>query len=258
MIHSGLVSITFRALPAKEIIEMASAAGLAGIEWGGDIHVPHGDVGTAGKIGQATRQAGLAVAAYGSYYRVGHDEPAPFETVVETTVALEAPLIRVWAGKQGSAQSDRAYRDRVVAESQRIADVAAAKGLSLAYEFHNNTLTDTAASAGKLVSDVGRENVRCYWQARVGAPVQDCLNDVKALAPVLANVHVFAWSVGVESPERMTLQEGADAWRTYLPTIAAAAGDRFAMLEFVKDDSPKSLAADAKALNTLVAEVNGE
>ena len=41
MIESGLVSITFRKLTVEKIIELVKEAGLQGIEWGGDVHVPH-------------------------------------------------------------------------------------------------------------------------------------------------------------------------------------------------------------------------
>jgi hypothetical protein len=44
MIRTGLVSVTFRQLSAEEIIKLVVCAGLEGIEWGGDIHVPHGDL----------------------------------------------------------------------------------------------------------------------------------------------------------------------------------------------------------------------
>ena len=44
IIKSGLVSITFRELNPLEIIRLVSKAGLDGIEWGGDVHVPHGDI----------------------------------------------------------------------------------------------------------------------------------------------------------------------------------------------------------------------
>ena len=132
MIRSALVSITFRKLSPAEIIGLVKQAGLDGIEWGGDVHVPHGDVARAGEVRRMTEDAGLQVSAYGSYYRVGHEEPCPFEQIVETAVALGAPDIRVWAGKQGSEASDAAYRNLVVDTSRRIADLGAyiaSKGL---------------------------------------------------------------------------------------------------------------------------------
>ena len=49
----GLLSVTFRSLPYQRIIELAVKAGLDGIEWGGDEHVPPGNLKLAQEIGQA-------------------------------------------------------------------------------------------------------------------------------------------------------------------------------------------------------------
>lgn len=68
-LKSGLVSVTFRNLAIKEIVKIVVEAGLDGIEWGGDIHVPHGDLQVAKQTMRMTEDAGLTVTAYGSYYR---------------------------------------------------------------------------------------------------------------------------------------------------------------------------------------------
>ena len=47
MLTGGLVSITFRDLEANEIIDLVKKSGLTAIEWGGDVHVPHGDFNRA-------------------------------------------------------------------------------------------------------------------------------------------------------------------------------------------------------------------
>ena len=41
---TGLVSVTFRDKTPAEIVSEVKKAGLDAIEWGGDVHVPHGDV----------------------------------------------------------------------------------------------------------------------------------------------------------------------------------------------------------------------
>jgi len=74
MIHPGLVSVTFRHLSAKNVVDLAVQAGLTGIEWGGDKHVPHGDLKIAKQVREYSIKAGLEVTAYGSYYRVGSSE----------------------------------------------------------------------------------------------------------------------------------------------------------------------------------------
>ena len=70
MLIPGLVSVTFRQLAPREIVQLAAAAGLRGIEWGGDIHVPHGDLQAARAVRDITAAAGLQVLAYGSYFRL--------------------------------------------------------------------------------------------------------------------------------------------------------------------------------------------
>ncbi|HUU58624.1 MAG TPA: TIM barrel protein [Phycisphaerae bacterium] len=244
MIRSGLVSITFRKLSAEEIVALVREAGLEGIEWGGDVHVPHGDLDRAREVRRMTEDAALTVAAYGSYYRVGHEEPVPFEEVLTTAVALGAPLIRVWAGEQGSDQADAAYRELVVRDSRRIADAAAREGIAVAYECHANSLTDTTASACALLESVAHDNVRTYWQPTVGASVETCLEGIDALRDRLANVHVFHW----EAWDRRPLAEGQDPWRGYLEKIASTGREHFAMLEFVADDCPAAFRRDAATL----------
>jgi hypothetical protein len=86
---------------------------LGAIEWGGDVHVPPGDLARAREICHITRDAGLSVVAYGSYLRLGENDQPDFCAVVETTRELGAPAVRVWAGKRGSAGADEAYRRRV-------------------------------------------------------------------------------------------------------------------------------------------------
>jgi hypothetical protein len=67
----GLVSITYRKLTPAEIIPLVRDAGLSCIEWGSDIHVPQTDLANARRVGEMTREAGLTVSSYGSYYRLG-------------------------------------------------------------------------------------------------------------------------------------------------------------------------------------------
>src|SRR5512137_1553394 len=112
MIKPGLLSITFRKHSPADIIALVRQAQLTSIEWGGDVHVPHGDLARAGEVARQTTDAGLQVSAYGSYYRLGQSETAglPFEKVLETAVALGAPTIRVWAGTVGSQQADAQQR----------------------------------------------------------------------------------------------------------------------------------------------------
>lgn len=253
-IRTGLVSITFRKLAPSEIVELVSRSGLEGIEWGGDIHVPHGQVQRAREVCRMTAQAGLQVAAYGSYYRVGvsESEGLRFEVVLETALALGAPTVRVWAGNRGSAEADAVWWSTVVEESRRIADLAQAAGLTISYEFHSKTLTDTNASALRLLREVGHPGVRSYWQPPVGGSEEYCLEGLRGVSCCLSNVHVFHWVLGEQGTDRRVLAEGASPWAQYLVAVGAVPGEHYAMIEFVRGDAPAQFLADAETLKTWV------
>lgn len=253
----GLVSITFRGLPPREIVDLVQRAQLAGIEWGGDVHVPHGDVMRAREVGAMTRDAGLAVAAYGSYYRAGESEGEglEFARVLETAVTLGAPLIRVWAGNRGSADADKACRDRVAEDARRVGAAAAAAGARVAFEFHSGTLTDTTGSAVELMAATAEAGLLTYWQPPVGWTHADCLDSLTRLSPHLAHLHVFHW---LHTGERRPLAEGAGPWLSYLRAAVAArgGGPRWALLEYVRDNNPAQLAEDAAALTEWAVQVD--
>jgi sugar phosphate isomerase/epimerase len=253
MIHSGLVSITFRQLSPREIVDLVVRAGLAGVEWGGDIHVPHGDLQRAREVRRMTQDAGLQVAAYGSYYRVEQDDSASFEPVLATAVELGAPVVRVWAGTRGSFEADAAYRAEVVALSRCIADMSAEECVAVAYEFHDGTLTDTNESARNLLEAVAHANVKSYWQPPRGSEVAYNLDGLDAILPWLLHAHVFSWGA---AGERLPLAEGEAGWMQYLRKIASSGRDHFAMLEFVQDDAPESFVRDAATLKQWLALVD--
>ena len=229
---AGLVSVTFRQLTPAEIVSLAVDAGLAAVEWGGDVHVPVGDLRTARDVAARSADSGLAVEAYGSYYRADGD----FRPVLETALALEAPRIRVWAGAKGSAEEpDRAA---VVEDLREVAALANGDGVEIAVEYHANTLTDTIGSALALFEDVPA--LKPYWQPPIGSTVEDALAAVPALDPVA--VHVFSWA---DDGTRLPLAARESLWR---PVLAALPPDRHALLEFVRDDSPEAFREDAATL----------
>jgi sugar phosphate isomerase/epimerase len=252
MLRSGLVSITFRSLSAAEVLRLAAEAGLEGIEWGGDVHVPHGDIAAARGVRRLTQNAGLAVAAYGSYWRAGEAEAGPVEAVLDTAAELATPLVRVWAGKRGSAQADDAYRAAVVADCRRAAELAAVRGQTVVCEWHGGTLTDTPASALELLRAVGHASFRTYWQPPRCTSAEACLAGLTAARKHLAGLHVFSWHL--RTAERMALDEAELPWRRYL-SLAAGAGDMFALLEFVRNDDPQAFLRDAATLKRWLAAV---
>ena len=265
MIHSGLVSVTFRQLTPAQIVSLVQQAGLEGVEWGGDVHVPHGLLPQAREVRRITEDAGLRVAAYGSYYRTWPVEPVPFETVLETALALGAPLVRIWAGKLASPLADPTYRARLSEQAARAAELARAAGLTVAFEYHRSTLTDTLASTLDLLQQANQPPsppkvpvLGSYWQPPLGSSLEDNLQALSALRPYLRHLHVFHWQPDPRQPEqaqRRPLVEGQPAWLPYLQQVAALPGERFALLEFVENDDPQAFLRDAATLQAWLTAV---
>ena len=250
MLHSALCSITFRDLPVEEIISLCKDAGIQGIEWGGDVHVPHGEVEIAREVGEKTRAAGLGISAYGSYYR-GEEDDLPFAKVLASAKGLGATLIRVWAGRKSSEDSSPEDRKTLATAIREAVLLADAEGITVALEYHGNTLTDIQESAHQFLREVGTDKLKLFWQPRTRGQFENDIPELKAVLPHLANVHCFHWGANGWK-DRFPLQDGVKDWAAYLEYIRQAEGDRYITLEFVKDNDPEQFRADANTLNDLI------
>jgi 3-dehydroshikimate dehydratase len=250
----GLVSITFRQLLTDEIIARCSESGLRAIEWGGDVHVPSGDTETAKRVADATCEAGLSVSAYGSYFRLGASSSTAlaFSTVLETAVALGAPVIRVWAGNRASSEADSDWRRTVAADALLCANLAAEHGIAIAYEFHGGTLTDTLESALALLVATDHPFIRTLWQPPIGSEMADNLTALRMLAPRLAGIHAFNWGPMGWS-DRRPLVEARTLWQTYIGELRTLGFRGDVMLEFVPGDDPEILTHEAAELHFLLS-----
>jgi sugar phosphate isomerase/epimerase len=239
---TGLTSITFRQLDVEQIIALAKTAGVDGIEWGGDIHVPPNETGPW--VREKTAEAGLAVLSYGSYFRLcaGGD----FAPVLAAAASLGAPLIRVWAGDRGSAAAEDDYYRRAAEDLRDICSRSADQGIKIGLEYHRKTLTDTAESAEKLLSLANMKNLSVYWQPNPDLPLSDHGREIRRLLPWISQIHVFYWKPG---NVRCPLAEGVEAWREYIGLLGR---DRNYIVEFVLEDRAEQFLADAETLRTLL------
>jgi len=253
-IRSGLVSITFRTLSREQIVIATVDAGLEAIEWGGDVHCPHGDFVASREARRLCDEHGIFVSAYGSYYRVGQpesDKNPSFTAVLDSARELGARAIRVWAGGKGSTDASTEDRRQVVDDLVRICELAARQNVTIDLEYHGGTLTDTPQSTVQLLTDARRPNLRTYWQPRHGKSVDEGMRELSLLKPWLGNLHVFHW--WPDPATRHPLREGVDRWAHYLKWIGGS-DDRFASLEFVRNDDLAQLHADAQSLRELIAQ----
>jgi len=250
-IRTGLVSISFRSETPESLIKKVSAAGQQGLEWGGDVHVPHGDTARAEQVAGWTRDAGLEVAAYGSYYRLAETEDNPeFAAVLDSALALGTDTIRVWPGRRGSADADDAYRTLVKEDARRICSLAEPHGIRVAFEYHGGTLTDSIPSSVELMEALDIGNLDTLWQPPNGQPEEVCESSLRSVLSRVSNVHVFHWGSGWK--ERFALQDGVERWTRYFQILAEDPKDRWALLEFAKDDSLAQYHEDAQVLNGMV------
>ena len=253
MIRPGLCSVTFRDHSPAAVVELAAAAGLEAVEWGGDVHVPPGDAERAAEVRALTEQAGLAVASFGSYLRFDaaeeDEDPRQVEAVLTAARALGAPRIRVWAGSQGSAETSPADRALIVRRLARAAERAAEHGIELGLEFHGGTLTDEIGSTLRLLDEVRRTNVLTDWPPHQDMPVEPALDTRRRARPRTSTIHVFSWWPG---HERLPLAERSDLWEPAFAILAANGVDHDALLEFVPGDDPALLPREADTLRTLI------
>ncbi len=250
MLQGGLVSVTFRRLSVADVVALLAKSRLRGIEWGGDVHVPHGDLRRAREVRSMSASEGLLICSYGSYYRAGESEAEglSFRAVLDSAKELGAPVIRIWAGKRGSSDANGDYRRIVAEDSLRIAGMAGREGIKVAFELHGNTLTDTRESATRLLKDANHENLFCYWQPQPQVPHEQRLEMLRDIGRKLSHIHAYHWLMESGKLARYPLAGGETEWSDYLAAAASIPGDRFVLLEFVENDSPDNFLRDAATL----------
>lgn len=258
MLKTGLVSVSFRKLSPETIIDMVKKAGLYGIEWGGDIHVPAGDIACAKSVSSQMKAAGLETLAYGSYYYLGANEDykTEFQKVIDSATALKAPVIRIWGGKKVSSVLTVEERAALVQETKELCDMLKGTGIDLAFEFHNNTITDTAESAVRLMNEVNRDNLYLYYQpnrhnvALGEAALSHCLKELNMVMPYLYHVHAYHFNA---QNEKCLLEDGYSDFVEYIRAIHSAGKTPAVMIEFCLNDSVENFYRDAKTIQKIAA-----
>lgn len=243
--RSGIISVTFRPKSPSEIVSLSKKADLDSIIWGGDVHVPHGDLAAAQKAAELCRNAGIDTSVYGSYYKLSGEG---FENVIKTAEELGSDVIRIWAGTKGSTDVSEEDRDKITRQLVKDAALASSHGLGLAFEYHGGTLTDNADSALRLVSEAGLSNVRLHWQPNQYRDFDFNVTALKKVAELVDAVHVFAW-VG---DGRYPLSTQEREWRTYFDILRCNSKCSLAALEFVPNETEDELMRDAELLHRML------
>lgn len=247
----GLVSVSFRQLSYNEIINTTLQSGLQAIEWGGDIHVPAGNIELAKTVGNETAKRGIIIPEYGSYYTLGSKDTDKSDASVDSARALGTSTIRIWASNKNRASLTKEEYISAVEDAQRLCRENS--DINFCLECHNGTITEEYHDTLNYLKDVGCDNLQMFWQPNQFRDHEYNISSLEALLPYIRSAHVFAWEKNLRFP----LASHENRWRDYLSVLKNSPSDKvFLMLEFMHDNSPLSLPDTAKTLNNLIAKFN--
>ena len=240
----AFTTVTFRNKNIPEIVDVAVKNGVKFIEWGADVHAK--SESDARLIRALCDENGIESISLGSYCRVGDGDLDAFRRDCMIADIIGARRVRVWLGRLGSADTSAETRKKLLDETRKMARVAKEHGITVAFEFHRKTLTDTGASCAAFLRDVGEPNVRTYWQPFFEGNDE---NNLDAVIDNVAAVHVFSWDAECH---RFPLSDKEAEWRGFIEKVRSRHSDMDCILEFVKDDSDEQFKKDVETLKKLL------
>ena len=125
-----------------------------------------------------------------------------------------------------------------------------ADGIIVATECHQGTLTEHYEYALRFFGDVGRDNLKTFWQPNQNHGFEYDILAIKALLPYTVGVHVFNWEG--DKPNKYPLSQNAEKWKAYMEILKAK--ELNYMLEFMPDDKMESLSREAESLDSFIKE----
>ena len=248
MYQLGLVSISFRKETPETLVEAVKAAGLSCIEWGSDVHAPWNEEEKLQNIVRLQQESGIRCCSYGTYFRLGKDDPAEFPGYIRAAKLLGTDILRLWCGVKGFQEYTPEELEALYADCRKVAAMAEAEGVTLCMECHNGTVTDWKEGALALMQAVDSPAFQMYWQPNQNRTVEENLAYAKLLAPWTKHLHVFNWKNIDGKTKKYALAQAVDTWKAYL---AQMPGQRALLLEFMPDNCLETLAAEAAALKVI-------
>ncbi len=245
MFVPGIVSATFKTESVDYVISAASDAGLKAVEWSENHHIRKGDLASAKETAEKSADAGLEIAGYGSYYRLG--QHMEIRESLDTASALGASQMRIWAGNVPSSSLTEEERKELTEELRAAAKTAESYSIILNLEWHKNTLTDTNESGLDVLESVSSPYLRTLWQPTQALSFPERKEGLEMIMPFLSYLHVYYW----DESGRRPLREGISHWREYF-SLLDSEKKYYTLLEFVKDDSREQFIEDAKVLIKLI------
>lgn len=244
MFDLGLVSVSFRSLEPKQIIELCRECGLAYIEWGSDVHAPCADSARINEIIELQTDCGIKCSSYGTYFRIGINDPSELYGYIEAAKKLGTDILRLWCGDKNYTDMTMNEREYIISESKKAARIAEECGVTLCMECHNKTFTNCLEGALELMRAVDSPNFQMYWQPNQFRTLDENLEYAEKIAKYVKVIHVFNW----EGKNKYPLCDAIEIWRKYLSFFD---GSQKLLLEFMPDGKPESLVPESAALKEI-------
>ena len=241
MYKLGLVSVSFRENTPKEIISYMKACGLEYIEWGSDVHAPCEDTERLEYLKELCDENQIGISSYGSYFRLGVNKAEDIESYINAAKILGTDIIRIWAGNKSFSKYNREELENILDDARTIARAAEESGVTVCFERHTETITDSPEGALFLMERVKSESIRMYYQPCQYNGKQFSVDLARKISMYTKVAHVFNW----EGNNKYPLEGAIDDWKDYLKCLP---GDIYLLLEFMPDGKIDSLDKEASAL----------
>ena len=243
----GLVSVSFRPYPPREIVQAVKAAGLRVIEWGSDIHAPCRDIARLEEIAALQAEYGISCCSYGTYFRLGETDLSELKDYISAAKRLGTDILRLWCGTKSGPEMSAEEKENLFAQCVQAEALAREAQVTLCMECHQHTFTQHLADALELMEKINSPHFRMYWQPFQWQEAAENLAYAQKIAPYARHIHVFQWKDAL----RFSLEEGVEEWREYLQQFS---GPRTLLLEFMPNNSLEELAGEAAALKKIVGD----
>jgi hypothetical protein len=240
----------------KGVLAVASAARLEAIEWAADVHIGADDTKAAEEAMIATLKAGLTTASYATLYRAGAEEGdfSRFDALLRIASIMQAPIMRLFA----CAEAEERMSSSLAPALGRLGDRAAKRGITLCLSMGRGTFLDRYDRAGRLLAAVDHDFVRLAWEDLPGTASAEATAAL-AGAGRFAGL-VLAKCAGRDGAPRPIAEAETD-WRERIRAYKSSELDpkmgSFLLLGAARGggaEGERSLAADAEALRSLLAE----
>ena len=170
-----------------------------------------------------------------------------FSTSLNAAEKMGAKNIRIWGGTKASKEIDGIEWKTLIDEAKKVSLMANEKNIRVSLEWHRNTVTDSNESALRFLHSVNEPNFGCFWQPTPNQSVEYRAEGIEKALSWITNIHVYYW----DESGRRPLMEGKEDWKKYMGRMT---GNRYLLLEFVKDNSIDQFKKDAE---TLLSWING-